>query len=90
MGQATILAAGKTATVSSDVVVSAGAEVKIGMFAAAATPSVSMRLMLDTPGADLYVCDLTPANPVVVVSGPGTFRVVRPLITVDHGAFSET
>lgn len=49
-----------------------------------------MRLMLDTPGADLPVCDLTPANPVVVVSGPGTFRVVRPLITVDHGVFAET
>lgn len=90
MTQETILAAGKTATASSDVVLAAGAEAKIGMFAANSTPSVSMQLVLDTPGADLPVCDLTPANPVVVVTGPGTFRVLRPVITVDHGAFSET
>lgn len=90
MAQATVLAAGKTATTSSDVTVVAGSSASIGIFASAGTPSVSMRLMMDTPGDDVYVCDLTPRQPVVVVSAPGVYRVVRPLITVDHGVFSET
>jgi len=39
MAQATILASGQTATTSSDVVVAAGAQVTIGIFASAAVPS---------------------------------------------------
>ena len=89
MAQATILASGKTAATSSDVTVDAGVSASIGMFAAG-SPSVSMSIFMDTPGGDLHICDLTPAHPVVVVSGPGKFRVARPVITVDHGVFSET
>lgn len=83
----TILVAGTTAATSTTVTVTAGSEAKIGMFAADATPSVSMRLMMITPGAAIYVCDLTPAHPVVVV-GEGDYFVERPKMAVAHGAFS--
>lgn len=90
MAQATILASGTTAATSTDIVLADGASKTVGMFGAGAIGSIGfLRVMIDTPGADLQIATLTPRNPVVVISGPGTFRVVRPLVSSAVGVFTE-
>lgn len=94
MAQATILASAQTAATSSDVTVAAGGVATVGMFAAAAIPlAVELGVFADTPGGDVRVGSLNHKTPVLVLSGPGTFRVVRPNIAahgLNVGAFSET
>lgn len=49
-----------------------------------------MQIYQDTPGGDNAVDWIGLGRPTVVVSGPGTFRVVRPACATAVGAFSET
>lgn len=94
MAQSTILALGYLAAASSDVVVAAGASVNIGAFTTAGVlPSgLQFSVMSDTPGADVLVGLITSVDSVVSVNGPGTFRILRPLIdaTVPVGVFLES
>lgn len=91
MAQTTILAAGTSAATSTDILVAAGASVTVGLFSAAAIPpEVRLQILIDTPSADDVVGVLTGAEPVMVLSGPGTYRVSRPLIGVSVGVFTET
>lgn len=94
MAQSTILALGYLAAASSDVVVAAGASVNIGAFTSSGTIPADLQLsvMSDSPGADVLVGLITPADRVVSVNGPGTFRILRPLIdaTVPVGVFLES
>lgn len=91
MAQNTILAAGTTAATSTDVVVAAGAVVTVGIFSAVEIPdSVRVSVRQDTPSGDNFVTHLTGRTLSVVLSGPGTFRVYRPVTTVSLGVFTET
>lgn len=95
MAQETILAAAQTAATSTNIVVSAGSSVTVGMFTTSgAIPAfVGMQIMHDTPGGDLLVGVLDLARPAQVLDGPGTYRVVRPNISahgVDVGVYTES
>lgn len=94
MAQSTILAAAQTAATSSDVAVAAGSVVSVGLFCSGTLPRGRLAtLMMDTPGADTPVAELSAAYPVHVLSGPGTYRVVRDNIAhrgVDVGVFTES
>jgi hypothetical protein len=92
MTQSTILAAGTTAATSSDVVIAAGAVVTVGIFASsgAIPDGVVCSILQDTPGADVLLHDRLDANnPSTQITGPGTFRIARPVTSVSIGAFSE-
>lgn len=96
MAQTTPLAAGQAAATSSDIVVAAGASVTIGLFTDHPSGAVPGRfeywLMADTPAQDRRVVDLGKVAPQVI-SGPGTYRVIRPDISangVNVGVFVET
>lgn len=93
MAQATILAAAQTAATSSDVTVAAGSVLTVGIFATGDIPTgVEIGVYIDTPGSDLIADVLNFVRPAKVISGPGTFRVVRPNITnygKDVGVFTE-
>lgn len=94
MAQSTILAAGITATTSTDVVLAAGEVAVVGMFSAdpAAKLPASFTVQMKTPAADNVVASLTAAAPQVQVNGPGTFRVKRPALkagAVPVGVFME-
>lgn len=98
MAQTTHLAAAQTALTSTDIVVAAGSTVTIGLFtdrAGDAIPAaLEFWLMLDTPSVDNEVIDLAKVEGNArAVTGPGTYRVIRPLCTafgVNVGVFSET
>lgn len=94
MTQSTILTAGNTLATSSDVVVSAGTSVSVGLFGAAGTSlpiGYSMLIMMDTPDGDNILEKLNPRQMQVQVYGPGTFRVVRPFyVGPAFGVFLET
>lgn len=93
MGQSTILASGTSAATSSDVTVAAGSVVSVGIFTSSGEPSQMGPLasvVMDTPGGDITIKTLSAEEPATVLSGPGTFRVVRPALSSAIGAFSET
>lgn len=93
MGQSTILASGTTGATSSDVPVAAGSVVSVGVFMSsgvALSQGPLAVVMMDTPGGDIPIKTLTEAEPATVLSGPGTFRVVRAPCSVAIGVFSET
>lgn len=95
MAQNTVLAAGQTAAASSNIVVAAGSVVTVGLFSTSGSipPGFECRIDADTPGGDVFVGKLSSACRTTVLSGPGTFRVRRPLITsigVNIGVFTET
>lgn len=85
MTQSTILAAGITNATSTDIVITAGASVVVGMFCADVDKPVvyediiatKFEIMQDTPGADNLIFTLNYAKPSTVLSGPGTYRVKR-------------
>lgn len=85
MAQTTILAAGTTAATSLDVPVAAGASAVISPFVAsgAVPASVELAIYMGSPGADVFVAELT--NRPEVVTNPSataiTFRVRRPDIS---------
>lgn len=90
MAQNTILAAGTSAATSTDIVLADGATKTVGIFTAGSFGRIGViRVMVDTPGADIPIVALTPKHPVVVLAGPGTFRVVRPAMPVAVGVFTE-
>jgi hypothetical protein len=92
MTQTTVLAAGTTAATSSDIVVAAGAFVTVGLFSAAAAAlpeGVMFAVDQDTPGADNTPEYLHQHKRTAVLSGPGTFRVKRPVLPVAFGVFTE-
>jgi len=90
MAQVTILAAATSAATSADIVLADGQTRTVGLFAAGALPGGGFAIMLDTPDADVLVGALTAAQPAVVLSGPGTYRVIRSLQTVAVGVFTES
>lgn len=94
MAQTTILAAGITAAVSTDVVVASGAVVLVGIFSAAAAEvpvQASFNIEQVTPGASNVIARLGASNRTTVIAGPGTFRVRRPLYEGSaFGVFLET
>jgi len=93
MAQSTVLAAGTTETTSSDITVAAGSTVVVGLFSASKIPEdIFFSLMMDTPSADIKIGDLSDEKPVLMISGPGTYRVKRPALTggISVGVFLET
>lgn len=93
MPQTTILAAGSTAATSTDVPVTAGSVACVGLFSAAGIPrGIELPVMMDTPSLDVQIGTLTAKEPAMVLTGPGTFRVVRAALanSVSVGVFSET
>lgn len=93
MAQATNLAAAKTAATSTDVVVASGDFATIGIFtdeAAGIPANVGVRVYQDTPSADVLVFLLNGNDPTRTITGPGTYRAVRGVTTVNIGVFSET
>ena len=92
MAQTTILAAGTTNAQSVDVAITAGIPKVIGLFVAsgALDPNVECVVALKTPGSDTVIGRLTYARPALQLSGPGTYRVIRPAVAVAVGVYLET
>ncbi len=92
MTQTTVLAAGQTAAESSEITLSAGAVVTVGIFGSAKIPAeVTLRVVVVTPGLAQTVATLSESSSVTALTGPGTFKVVRPDITsygVNVGVFT--
>lgn len=95
MAQTVKLAPGLTAATSTDIVVAAGAEAVVGIYAdpgttlGAAGVSYYCRVMQVTPGADNCVQNLDASTPSVIVRGPNTYRVQRSAAQTNVGVFSE-
>lgn len=94
MAQTTILAAGTSAAVSSNVVVASGNVVSIGIFADTPIPAgVVLYVKQDTPSAsDNVVAKLSNNFRAISISSPGTYRVSRNNILaqgVSVGAYLE-
>lgn len=80
MAQTTVLAAGTTAAVSSNITVAANTTVKVGLFSSEANAvplGARFNVMSDTPGADQFVATLDNVYRHHVLAGPGTYRVSR-------------
>lgn len=92
MAQATILAAGTTRANSTNVVIGAGASVKVGVFSNNAAKLNGQFLVKDsTPGADNIIAVLDNQNREVVIQGPGTYLVERESFSGEpFGVFQET
>lgn len=75
-------------------VVAAGANATIGLFATGAIPSdVQIGIYVDTPGDDDLIATLSALKPATVIAGPGTFRAVRGVISqygTSVGVFTES
>ena len=89
----TILAPGLAAAASADVVVLAGETVTLGVFCDSATelsPGSSFSIVQVTPGVPNYVGALSNQYRAGQITGPGTFRVLRPALEgVGFGVFKE-
>lgn len=93
MAQSTVLASSTDSGTSTDITVAAGAVVTVGLYADAGSHldgAVLARVWQDTPGADNFVCLLTNGFPSTVLSGPGTFRVIKEGNAHSYGVFTET
>ena len=79
MAQATVLASGDTRATSTDITVASGASVTVGLFVSSGTvrPGSRAVVYIDTPGADNKETELDHIKKQTVISGPGTFRVIR-------------
>ena len=91
MAQSTILASGTTAASSTDIVVAAGDVVTVGIFSASSGDLLSSALAVQqvTPGALLTIGQLDSFTRSVQISGPGTFKVARPVLTTAFGVFKD-
>lgn len=96
MAQNTVLAAGNTAATSSDIVVTAGAVVTVGVFAASGVSiniphAARFNLLIETPGADQFVASFDNQTRQHVLAAPGTYKVSRNAYTgTAFGVFTET
>lgn len=93
MAQNTTLAAATAAGTSTDIVVAAGAQVTVGLYTTSTDGlpgDARINVFIDTPGEDKLVFQLTPNDPVRVITGPGTFRGTKPASAVAYGLFHET
>lgn len=93
MPQSTILASGTTAATSSDIVIAADTVVKVAIFSAdpGATMNGNACEVYDlTPGAPNWVGSLDQTNRSRLLEGPGTYRVVRPVLPVAFGVCLDT
>lgn len=92
MTQTIILAAGLTAASSADVIVAQGEQVTVGIYSTTANAALKERFEIQqlTPGAANVVGYMGNDARATVLSGPGTFRVIRPaLASLAFGAFKE-
>lgn len=95
MAQTVRLAPGTAAATSTDIVVAAGNEAVLGIYAdtglqlSAAGSSFYCTVLQVTPGAPNGVEILDATNPSVIVKGPNTYRVVRNSSAIAVGVFSE-
>lgn len=92
MTQSTILASGTDTGTSSDVTITAGSSVNVGIFVSsgALPASLQANVLMDTPGTgDVQIGTLTSANPAQTIVGPGTFRVQRIASRQAFGIYSE-
>lgn len=95
MAQTVSLALGTTPATSSDIIVPAGAQAMIGIYAdtgvalSAAGTAFRAEVLLKTPGEAHAVDHLDTAKPTVIVNGPGTYQVRRNAAAVSVGVFSE-
>lgn len=88
MTQSTILASGTTAAPSTDIVVAAGAVVKVAIFSANPGASLAGRgfdVQEVTPGAPNLIGTLDETKRSTLLYGPGTFRVVRQALVTAFG-----
>jgi hypothetical protein len=92
MPQSTILAAAATLGTSTDVVVASGTMVTVGIFTASATiaSDVEIEVYQDTPGRDAFIGKLSASNQATLLTGPGTFRLIRRAISQAVGVYLET
>lgn len=81
-----LIATGTTAATSSDIVVTAGAPVTVGLKGVEATSAIAIQLK-DDAGAYQNVGALTPYKPALAITAPGTYRLSRAL-GANCGAFS--
>jgi hypothetical protein len=81
-----LLATGSTAANSTDLVVAAGTPVTVGLKGYADNATVRI-LLKDDAAAYNWVGNLISVQPVVVISGPGTYRFAR-VAGVACGVFS--
>lgn len=94
MAQTTKLAATTSAGTSATIVVAAGAEAVIGLFAAtgslsAAGDMLTATVQQVTPGQPNSIAKLDASFPSCLVTGPNTFTVIKSASTVAVGVFSE-
>lgn len=94
MAQATILAAAQTAAQSTDIVVPAGTQVTVSLFAASKiNQRVRCPIHQKGPTGSRVIGYLNGRTVSTVLSGPGTFFVTRPAITefgLNVGVFTES
>jgi hypothetical protein len=88
----TQLAAGATTANSSNIIVTTS-PVSVGLFrdAGELSDKAKAKVLMVTPGADLLIGTLNENNPVVVLTGPGTYKVARASNSdaENYGVFSE-
>lgn len=93
MAQTVKLAVGATSATSSDITIASGSEAVVGIYrdAGELPRGYKARVYQDTPGStDTFICELTAEAPVLILSGPGTFRIKRRAMAgVNVGVFSE-
>lgn len=94
MAQTTKLAAATAEGTSTTIVVDAGVQAVIGLFASVATlgeagPNFAATVQQITPGTPNNITKLSAGNPSCLVSGPNTYQVVKPGSLVAVGVFSE-
>ncbi len=90
MAQNTILNSGTTAATSSTFTVASNTNVVVGLFGAGAvSDSVVCHIKKETPGGDVIIGVLQGSMPVVI-SGPGIYKVVRPVVDTAVGVYTDS
>lgn len=80
MAQASILAPGATGADSTNVVVTAGATVSLGIYLASGELDEQAFgvVMANTPGVAIQIDKIDESRPLIAISGPGSFFIRRP------------
>lgn len=90
MAQATVLASGTTAAQSSDIVVSPGTVVTVGIFSAAPLPATTRcAISIKGPTGSQVVGWLNGDTVATTITAAGTYFVTRPVVEVAAGIFTE-